>query len=192
MAAPKFFVGESYGGFRGPLIAEKLQEEIGVGLSGMVLLSPVLDFGWLETPRANPWGYVLKLPSLAAGALERKGTVPTPALLGEAEAYASGPYLTDLLKGPSDAAAVARMTDKVAPLVGLDAALVRARRPGCRRGASSGRSTGPRAASPAPTTPASPAGTRTRTPRNRASKIHNSPRFRRRSPARCSTSMPGR
>ncbi|WP_342105453.1 S10 family serine carboxypeptidase-like protein [Methylobacterium sp. SI9] len=126
MAAPKFFVGESYGGFRGPLIAEKLQEEIGVGLSGMVLLSPVLDFGWLETPRANPWGYVLKLPSLAAGALERKGTVPTPALLGEAEAYASGPYLTDLLKGPSDAAAVARMTDKVAPLVGLDAALVRA------------------------------------------------------------------
>jgi len=125
MAAPKFYVGESYGGFRGPLIAEKLQEEIGVGLSGMVLLSPVLDFGWLETPRANPWGYVLKLPSLAAGALERKGTVPTPALLGDAEAYASGPYLADLLKGPSDAGAVARMAEKVAPLVGLDAALVR-------------------------------------------------------------------
>lgn len=126
MASPKFFVGESYGGFRGPLIAEKLQEEIGVGLSGMVLLSPVLDFAWLETPRANPWGYVLKLPSLAAGALERAGTVPTPTLLGDAEAYATGPYLSDLLKGPSDAAAVARMTEKVAPLVGLDPALVRA------------------------------------------------------------------
>ncbi|APT31813.1 hypothetical protein MCBMB27_02522 [Methylobacterium phyllosphaerae] len=126
LASPKFFVGESYGGFRGPLITEKLQEEIGVGLSGMVLLSPVLDFGWLETPRANPWGYVLKLPSLAAGALERAGTVPTPALLGDAEAYASGAYLADLLKGPSDSAAVARMTEKVAPLVGLDPALVRA------------------------------------------------------------------
>ncbi len=126
MAGPKFYVGESYGGFRGPLIAEKLQEEIGVGLSGMVLLSPVLDFGWLEVPRANPWGYVLKLPSLAAGALERSGTAPTPALLGEAEAYASGPYLADLLKGPADAGAVARMTEKVAPMVGLDAALVRA------------------------------------------------------------------
>ncbi|SDA17903.1 Carboxypeptidase C (cathepsin A) [Methylobacterium sp. UNC378MF] len=126
MASPKFFVGESYGGFRGPLIAEKLQEEIGVGLSGLVLLSPVLDFGSLETPRANPWGYVLKLPALAAGALERAGTVPTPALLGDAEAYASGPYLADLLKGPSDSAAVARMTEKVAPLVGLDPGLVRA------------------------------------------------------------------
>ncbi|MGU3666832.1 S10 family peptidase [Methylobacterium sp. A49B] len=126
MASPKFYVGESYGGFRGPLIAEKLQEDIGVGLSGMVLLSPVLDFGWLETPRANPWGYVLKLPSLAAGALERAGTVPRPNLLADAEAYASGPYLADLLKGPGDAAAVARMTEKVVPLVGLDAGLVRA------------------------------------------------------------------
>ena len=126
MASPKFFVGESYGGFRGPLIAEKLQEDVGVGLSGLVLLSPVLDFGWLETPRANPWGYVLKLPSLAAGALERAGQVPTPALLADAESYASGPYFADLLKGPSDAQAVARMTDRVAPLVGLDAALVRA------------------------------------------------------------------
>ena len=110
MASPKFYVGESYGGFRGPLIAGKLQDDVGVGLSGMVLLSPVLDFAWLETPRANPWGYVLKLPSLAAGALERSGTVPNPSLLKEAEAYASGPYLADLLKGPSDAAAVARMT----------------------------------------------------------------------------------
>ena len=126
LASPKFYVGESYGGFRGALIAEKLQEDIGVGLSGMVLLSPVLDFGWLETPRANPWGYVLKLPSLAAGALERAGTVPTLNLLGDAEAYASGPYLADLLKGPGDPAAVARMTEKVAPLVGLDAGLVRA------------------------------------------------------------------
>jgi carboxypeptidase C (cathepsin A) len=126
MASPKFYVGESYGGFRGPLIAEKLQEDVGIGLSGLVLLSPVLDFGWLETPRANPWGYVLKLPSLAAGALERSGTVPTPALLADAETYASGAYLADLLKGPGDAAAVARMTETVAPLVGLDAGLVRA------------------------------------------------------------------
>ena len=126
MASPKFFVGESYGGFRGPLITEKLQEDIGVGLSGLVLLSPVLDFGWLETPRANPWGYVLKLPSLAAGALERAGTAPSPALLGDAEAYAVGPYLADLLKGPGDKAAVARMTDKVAAFTGFDAAFVKA------------------------------------------------------------------
>ncbi len=92
----------------------------------MVLLSPVLDFGWLSRPRTDPWGYVLRLPSLAAGALERSGGVPTPALLADAEAYASGAYLADLLKGPGDAEAVARLTDRVAPFTGLDPAFVRA------------------------------------------------------------------
>jgi len=125
MAAPKFFVGESYGGFRGPLIAAKLQEEIGIGLSGLVLLSPVLDFGWLQTPRTTPWGHVLKLPSFAAAAIERAGGTPTRATLADAEAYATGPYLADLLKGPSDKAAVARLANRVGALAGLDPDFVR-------------------------------------------------------------------
>lgn len=125
MGAPKFYIGESYGGFRGPLIAEKLQEEIGVGLSGMVLLSPVLDFAWLQPPRINPWGHVTRLPSFAAAALERTGAVPTRALLADTESYATGEYLADLLKGPNDPAAVARLTERVAALSGLDPALVR-------------------------------------------------------------------
>ena len=125
MASPKFYVGESYGGFRGPLIAAKLQEDVGVGLSGMVLLSPVLDFAWLQQPRANPLGHVLRLPSFAAAALERSGRTPTPELMRDAEGYATGPYLADLLKGPNDAQAVARLTERVAALTGLDPALVR-------------------------------------------------------------------
>lgn len=125
MAAPKFYVGESYGGFRGPLIASKLQEEIGVGLSGMVLLSPVLDFAWLQAPRTTPWGHVIKLPSFAAAAIERAGGMPTRQSMAEAEAYATGPYLADLLKGPSDNAAVARLGDRVGALAGLDPGFVR-------------------------------------------------------------------
>ena len=125
MGDPKFYVGESYGGFRGPLIAAKLQDDIGVGLSGLVLLSPVLDFGTLAPPRANPWGNVLRLPSYAAGAMERAGTVPTRETLADAERYATGAYLADLLKGPGDAPAVARLTDRVAALTGLEPAFVR-------------------------------------------------------------------
>ena len=125
MAAPKFYVGESYGGFRGPLIAEKLQGEIGIGLSGMVLLSPVLDFAALQPPRTTPWGHVVKLPSFAAAALEREGRVPSRALLADAERYATGDYLADLLKGPGDRAAIGRLTERVAALTGLDPALVR-------------------------------------------------------------------
>ena len=53
-ASPKFFVGESYGGFRGPLVAEHLQTEEGVALSGMTLISPVLDFGWWNQSEDTP------------------------------------------------------------------------------------------------------------------------------------------
>ena len=42
-----------------------------------------------------------------------------------AEAYASGAYLTDLLKGPSDREAVARLAEKVSALTGLDPETVR-------------------------------------------------------------------
>ena len=125
MASPKFFVGESYGGFRGPLIAQKLQQDVGVGLSGLVLLSPVLDLAWLQPARTMPWGFVSKLPSFAAAALDRAGTKPSRDPMKEAEAYASGAYLTDLLKGPADREAVARLSEKVAALTGLDPETVR-------------------------------------------------------------------
>ncbi|KMO44795.1 peptidase S10 [Methylobacterium tarhaniae] len=125
LTSPKFFLGESYGGFRGPLIARKLQDDVGVGLSGLVLLSPVLDFGYLQPPRHNPLGAVTRLPSLAAAGLERRGETPDPARMQEAEAYATGPYLTDLLRGPADKAATDRLTERVASLTGLDPALVR-------------------------------------------------------------------
>ncbi|MCE4226067.1 peptidase S10 [Methylobacterium sp. C25] len=125
MSSPKFYVGESYGGFRGPLIASKLQEDVGVGLSGLVLLSPVLDFAWLQSARTTPWGFVTRLPSLAAAALERSGTRPTRSLMADAERYASGDYIADLLKGPSDAAAVGRLSQKVSALTGLDPETVR-------------------------------------------------------------------
>ncbi len=125
LTSPKFFLGESYGGFRGPLVARKLQDDVGIGLSGLVLLSPVLDFGYLQPPRHNPLGAVTRLPSLAAAGLEKRGETPDPARMEAVEAYATGPYLSDLLRGPSDPAAIDRMTERVAALTGLDPALVR-------------------------------------------------------------------
>jgi carboxypeptidase C (cathepsin A) len=124
MASPKFFAGESYGGFRGPLLAEKLQEDIGVAFSGLVLISPVLDFSWLSQPSHAPWLHVARLPSLAAACLERKGPLARPAL-SEAEAYAAGDYLTDLMRGQQDPAAVQRLGARVADFVCLDPTLVR-------------------------------------------------------------------
>ena len=125
LASPKFYVGESYGGFRGPLIAGKLQDDAGAALSGLVLLSPVLDFAWLQSARTTPWAFATRLPSFAAAAMERAGTVPTRGGMAEAERYAAGDYLADLLKGPGDREAVARLAARVASLSGLDPDLVR-------------------------------------------------------------------
>ena len=97
-ASPKYLVGESYGGFRGPLIAEHLQTEEGVGVSGMTLISPVLDFGWWQQPEYSPWPMVALLPSLAAAEMEANGPV-TPDGLRAAEDYAAGDFTTDLLRG---------------------------------------------------------------------------------------------
>jgi carboxypeptidase C (cathepsin A) len=119
LAAPTYFVGESYGGFRGPLLAEALQTDQGLALDGMVMLSPVLDFGWWQQPDHAPLPSVALLPSLAAAAMEESGTF-SEAALREAEAYASGQYVTDLLAGLDDAQAVARVVDRVTALTGLD------------------------------------------------------------------------
>jgi carboxypeptidase C (cathepsin A) len=124
LESPKFFVGESYGGFRGPLLAQKLQRDQGVGLSGLVLVSPVLDFGWFSQPNHAPWVHVVRLPSLAAAAMEDRGGAGRERLQ-EVERYASGEYLTDLMRGLQDKEAVARVSARVAELTGLDPTLVR-------------------------------------------------------------------
>jgi len=126
LTSPKFLVGESYGGFRAPKIAGELQTGDGVGVSGIILVSPVLDFTYQRDSRSSPLSWVVSLPSMAATRLEREGRLSRETL-ADAEAYAGGDYLTDLLKGPRDRAAVERMTARVAAFTGLDRSLVERR-----------------------------------------------------------------
>lgn len=123
LASPKYLVGESYGGFRAPKIARELQTGDGVGLSGIVMISPVLDYTYQRDAQASPLSWVVSLPAMAAVKLEREGKLSRDAL-AEAEGYASGEYLADLLKGPRDRDALKRMTDRVSALTGLDQAHV--------------------------------------------------------------------
>ena len=121
LASPRLIVGESYGGFRGPRLVQALQTGEGLGVTGLVLVSPVLDFGWTGFG-TDPLSLAGRLPSMAAVAAEAGGWEPD---LAAAEHYAAGEFLADLLSGPRDPAAVERLTAHVAALTGLDAALVR-------------------------------------------------------------------
>jgi len=124
LQSPKFIVGESYGGFRAPKLARRLQDQEGIGIQGLVLVSPVLDFGWYSGGPNSPMSYVTHLPSLTAvarGLDGKDGRKP----LADVEAYAAGPYLVDLLRGERDPQALARMSDAVAKFTGLDPTIVR-------------------------------------------------------------------
>ena len=120
LASPKLLVGESYGGFRGPRVARRLADAESVALRGLMLVSPVLDFNAWDSDW-QPYAWVTRIPSMAAAnkrAEERDA---------EAEAYVTGEYLADFMRGRSDAAAVARMAARMTALTGLDPALIQKR-----------------------------------------------------------------
>jgi carboxypeptidase C (cathepsin A) len=118
----KFVVGESYGGFRVPKVAHALVGQ-GVGVRGLVMISPVLDFASFNQGRHNPMGFVTRLPSMAATVMEAAAPFDRNALR-DVEAYAAGDYLRDLMRGERDHEAVARMTPRVAAYTSLDPAEV--------------------------------------------------------------------
>jgi carboxypeptidase C (cathepsin A) len=122
LLSPKFIASESYGGIRGPKIVRELQTEQGVGVKGLILISPVLDFR--EFTGSSLLQYVARLPTMAAVAREAKGAV-TRADLTDIERYAQGEFLIDLVKGRADTEATTRLSDKVAALTGIDQAVSR-------------------------------------------------------------------
>jgi carboxypeptidase C (cathepsin A) len=122
LPSPKCIAGESYGGIRGPKIVRNLQTQQGIGVRGLILVSPLLDFR--EYSGSSLLQYVASLPSMAAVARETQGPV-TRADLAEVERYARGDFLSDLLKGQADAEASNRLADRVAVLIGVDQAVSR-------------------------------------------------------------------
>jgi carboxypeptidase C (cathepsin A) len=123
LSSPKYIVGESYGGFRAPRIAHHLQLNQGVGVSGLVMISPLLDWGDRSDPDVSVFPWIARLPSMAAARLEHDGQL-TPQALAPVEDYARGAFAVDLLKGRSDPAATGRIVDQVSALTGLDHGLV--------------------------------------------------------------------
>jgi carboxypeptidase C (cathepsin A) len=122
LLSPKYIAGESYGGIRGPKLVRNLQTQQGVGVRGLILISPVLDFR--DRSGSSILQFVASLPTFAAVAREAKGPI-TRDDLAEVENYARGDFLTDLAKGQADVEATNRLADRVAQLTGIDQAVSR-------------------------------------------------------------------
>ena len=126
MSSPVFLTGESYGGFRAATITRALQKTGGISPSGLVLISPALEFALLHGEDYFPLPWALALPSYAAVNLESTGVTGGEELsdaLKEAERYALSDYLVQLASGAAEGGAAA--SEKVAELTGLPVDVVR-------------------------------------------------------------------
>jgi carboxypeptidase C (cathepsin A) len=128
-SSPVYLAGESYGTTRGAALADKLQD-IGVALSGLVLVSCAMDLQALVFAPRNDLPYALFLPAFAAvaqyhGKLAGRLAASPEAARAAAEQFVADDYLAALHAGarlsPSARRRVAR---RVAELSGLPRALV--------------------------------------------------------------------
>ena len=117
-AAPKFILGESYGGMRTAGVAYALLTRHNVALNGVILVSPYLDFAGGTAGLNISDGDVNYLPTYAATAWYHGALADRPAdlqpFLREVEAFAQDVYAPVLFKG--DRATVA---ERQAVLAGL-------------------------------------------------------------------------
>jgi carboxypeptidase C (cathepsin A) len=118
VSSPKYVLGESYGGFRAAKVAQTLRHEQGITVSGIVMLSPLIDGGLTFGSSRFALGAALQLPSLAAAELERQGGFSKEAL-AQAERFAMTDYLTTLAGPPPQGDAARDFYGRVAQLTGL-------------------------------------------------------------------------
>ena len=105
--SPKYLFGESYGTTRSAIVANELQQEKGIDLNGVMLLSQILDYdNSIDGPQYNPsvdQPYVLALPSFAATAYYHHKLANPPsdlrAFLTEVEQFALSDYTAALQQG---------------------------------------------------------------------------------------------
>ena len=117
-ASPKYLLGESYGGFRAAKVARALKSDQGIVVTGIVMVSPMLETGFQWAGSQFALGAALHFPTLVATELERTKKF-TPEALAEAERFAMTDYLT-MLAGPRPTADRANaFYGRIAQLTGL-------------------------------------------------------------------------
>lgn len=127
ITSPKFLLGESYGGFRAAKVAAALKDNQGLLVSGMIMLSPLIEGRFLFGTSDDPLGAALQLPSLAAAEMERNERFTADAL-AKAERFAMNDYLVTLAGPPLLGEEASSFYRRVAALTGIDEdAVTRAR-----------------------------------------------------------------
>ena len=118
LASPKYLLGESYGGFRAAKVARALQREQSISVSGIVMLSPLMDGSFVFGSGRSALTAALQFPSYAAAELERRNAF-TPQAMADVEHFALTDYLTTLAGKPPAGDAARAFYEKIAEMTGL-------------------------------------------------------------------------
>ena len=101
--SPKYLLGESYGTTRSAGVADYLQENMGIGLNGVILISVVLDIRTLTFMQGDDISYIMHLPTYGATAWYHHKIANKPAdlesFLKEVRIFTAGDYASALMKG---------------------------------------------------------------------------------------------
>lgn len=128
--SPVFIAGESYGGYRAARLTRRMQEKSGIGLNGVVLISPALEWDFLMSGRFNALTYATLFPTMAAAAhhhgksAKNYRAMEFDVLRKEAEAFALGAYLTALITPKGDDEGEMKAAVDIGSFLGLDKSLV--------------------------------------------------------------------
>ncbi len=102
--SPKYLAGESYGTTRAAGLSQYLQKADGIDLSGIILISSVLNFATIEAGPGNDLPYALYLPSYTAAAWHHHKLAPDlqadlPKAIAKARQWATDAYGPALARG---------------------------------------------------------------------------------------------
>ena len=129
-SSPKYLAGESYGTTRAAGLSKFLTDNYRIYINGILLISPVLNFGTNDIAVGNDLPYVLYIPSFTAAAWYHKKLAATlqadlQKTLKESEDFAMNEYAPALLKGEwlSDADKD-RIAEKLSYFTGISKAYI--------------------------------------------------------------------
>jgi len=125
-STPVFLVGESYGGLRAAALAHSLERDVGISVSGLVLISPALDVAVLHPDITNALAPAFQLPSYAAASAALSGAEAADDQ--SAEHFALSEYLVGLAGLKGIPAAGDPFIHRIAHLIGLSDDIVRRER----------------------------------------------------------------
>jgi carboxypeptidase C (cathepsin A) len=103
--SPKFLIGESYGTTRASALSSHLQENLGMYVNGIMLVSAILNFQTARFALGNDLPFILFLPTYAAAAWYHKRlpedlqALSLEDFLAKVEAFAQDEYTVALMKG---------------------------------------------------------------------------------------------